>query len=99
MLLNDLALNLAREVSLFGDGLGLSIVTFLHKVVDLDVVFHREKFYELAVDTLTFVRLCHIVDAFLTWSLLYLNVNDGSIGRGIPVHRDLVFEVVNGELR
>ena len=98
MLLNNLTLNLTREVRLFGNGLGLSIVTLLHQVVDLDVVLHRVQLDKLAVDALPLVTLSDVVDGLLSLSLLDLHINDGAVGRRIPVHSDLVFEVVDGQL-
>ena len=99
VLLDNLTLDLTREVSLLGNGLRLSIVALLHKVVDLDVVLHREKLDELTVDALTLVSLCHIVDAFLSWSFLDLHIDDSPVSRRVPVHCDLVLKVVNRELR
>ena len=98
MLLNDLALDLTWEVCLFSDGLCLSIVTLLHQVVDLDVVLHRVQLDKLAVDALTLVTLSDVVDGLLSLSLLDLHINYGAVGRRIPVHSDLVLEVVDGQL-
>ena len=98
MFLNNLTLDLTREVCLFGDGLRLSIVTLLHQVVDLDVVLHRVQLDKLAVDALTLVTLSDVVDGLLSLSLLDLHINDGAVSRWIPVHSDLVLEVVDRQL-
>ena len=98
MLLDDLTLDLTREVCLFSDGLCLGIVTLLHQVVDLDVVLHRVQLDKLAVDALTLVTLSDVVDGLLSLSLLDLHINYGAVGRRIPVHSDLVLEVVDGQL-
>ena len=95
MLFNDLALDLTREVCLFCDGLCLSIVTLLHQVVDLDVVLHRVQLDKLAVDALTLVTLSDVVDGLLPLSLLDLHIDDGAICRWVPIHGDLVLEVVD----
>ena len=100
MLLDDLALDLAGEVCLFGDGLCLSIVRLLHQVVDLDVVFHGVQLDKLSHHVVVLiVELSDVVDTFLTLRLFDLHIDDDAIGGGVPEHGDLVLEVVDRELR
>lgn len=95
---NDLALNLSREVCLFCDRLRLCIVRLLHQVIDLDVVLHGIQANELTIKSVTLIDLSDVVNAFLPRSLLNLHIKDSAISRWVPVHRDLVLEVVNAEL-
>lgn len=97
VLLDDLALDLGREVCLLRDRLGLCIVRLLHQVVNLHVVLHRVQLDQLTSRHLLrlVVRLCDVIDALLALRLFDLDVNDGSVGRRAPEHRDLVLEVVD----
>ena len=98
VLLDDLTLDLAREVGLFCDGLRLGVVRFLHQVVDLDVVFHGVETDKLAIDALAFVYLRNVVDTLLARCLFNLHVQDVAICWRIPVHGNLVLEVVDRKL-
>ena len=99
VLLDYLTLDLSREVRLAGNGLRLGVVALLHQVVDLDVVLHGVQLDQLPVHPLPLVALSDVVYPFLTRSLLDLHVNNGAVRWRVPIHRDLVFEVVDRELR
>ena len=96
VLLNDLTLDLLREVGFLGDRLSFSIMRLLHQVVDLDVVLHGVELDKLANAIVLLVKhLSDVVDALLTLSLFDLNVNYLAIGRWAPEHRDLILKVVD----
>ena len=98
MLLDDLALDLAREVRLLRDRLSLRVVRLLHQVVDLDVVLHGVEADKLAIHSLPFIYLGYVVDTLLPRCLFNLNVDDVAIGRRIPIHGNLILEVVDRQL-
>ena len=100
VLFDDLTLDLAGEVCLFGDGLRLSVVRLLHQVVDLDVVFHGVQLDKLSYHVVVLIiELSDVIDAFLTLRLFDLHIDDDAIGGWVPEHGDLVLEVVDRELR
>ena len=99
MLLDNLALDLSWEVRLLGDSLSFGIVRLLHQVVNFHVVLHRIQLDELSDDVrLVVVELRDVVDTFLAHRLLNLNVNDRTVSRRVPKHRNLVLEVIDGQL-
>ena len=100
MLLDNLALNFAREICFFCDSLSLSIVRLLHQVVYLDIVFHWVKLDELTNYIIIFViDLSDVIDALLALGFLDLNIDNCAVGRWVPEHSNLVLEVINGQLR
>mmetsp|Transcript_28932 Transcript_28932/g.35790 ORF Transcript_28932/g.35790 Transcript_28932/m.35790 type:complete len:703 (-) Transcript_28932:22-2130(-) len=98
VLLNYLTLDLAGEVRLLCDRLSLRIVRLLHQIVNLDVVLHGVEADELAVDAVALIDLGDVVDALLAWRLFNLHVQDVAVGGRVPVHGDLILEIVDGQL-
>jgi hypothetical protein len=95
VLLDDLALDLPREVGILCNGQGFLVLILLHQVVNLDIVFHFVQLDQFSLEP----SIDHILRQIVNGVVLHLEapMQDVAISGG-PKQRDFVFEVINGKL-
>ena len=97
MLLDDLTLDVLGKASFFGDCQSFRVVRLLHEVVNFDIVVHRVQADELSINALAFIILSDKVDT-LRRSFLDLNIDNVAICGWVPIHSDLILEIIDRDL-